>query len=116
MNKYNCTVIFDASASVEVEAETPEQAAELALEMAEGDQHLCHQCSRSLNTGDAIGAIVYDEECTQELLDTTYQPPQRQPLTEKEIRTQFCGAKENFWDFNAGVRYAEAAHGIKGEA
>jgi hypothetical protein len=40
-------------------------------------------------------------------------PQQRKPLTEEQIRTQFCGKPENFWDYYAGVRYAEAAHGIK---
>jgi hypothetical protein len=39
----------------------------------------------------------------------------RKPLTEKEIRTQFCGEKSAYWEFHNGVRYAEAAHGITGE-
>lgn len=82
MNKYNCTVIFDASSTVIVEAETPEEAAQIAEDEASGNQHLCHQCANTLETGDAIGVHVYDEACTEHLLDTTYRPPQpkREPL------------------------------------
>lgn len=78
MPKYNCAVIFDASSTVIVEAVTPEEAAEIAQDQAEGNQHLCHQCSDTLETGDAIGVHVYDEACTKQLLDTTYQPPAAQ--------------------------------------
>ena len=46
-------------------------------------------------------------------------PPQRKPLTDEEIVETFCKAPHQTqhvaW-FAAGVRYAEAAHGIKGEA
>ena len=75
--KYECTVIFDASSSVIVEADTPEEAAQLAEDMVQGNQTLCHQCSNDLNTGDSLGVHVYNEECTEELLDTTYRSPQR---------------------------------------
>ena len=75
--KYECTVIFDASSSVSVEADTPEEAAQLAEDMVQGNQTLCHQCSNDLNTGDSLGVHVYNEECTEELLDTTYRSPQR---------------------------------------
>jgi len=74
MTKYSCTVIFDASATVEVEAGSPEEAASQAEDMACGRQYLCHQCSKELNTGDSIGVHVYNEECDEQLLDTTYKP------------------------------------------
>ena len=91
MNKYTCTVIFDAASTVIVEAETPEKAAQIAEEKAEGDQHLCHQCANTLETGDSIGVHVYNEECTERLLDTIYHPPQpaQKPwvgLTDEELR------------------------------
>ena len=45
--------------------------------------------------------------------------PQRKPLTDEEIVETFCKAPHQTqyvaW-FAAGVRYSEAAHGIKGEA
>ena len=80
MSKYYCTVIFDASSTVVVEADTPEEAAEIAEDETSGNQHLCHQCANTLETGDSIGVHVHNEECTEQLLDTTYRPPQ-QPST-----------------------------------
>ena len=85
MNKYNCTVIFDASSTVFIEAKTPEEAAQIAEDKTAGNQHLCHQCADTLETGDCIGVHVYDEDFTQQLLDTTCHPLQRKPLTEAEI-------------------------------
>ena len=124
MQKYNCTVIFDASSSVTVEAKTPEDAANLAEEKTAGHQSLCHQCADTLETGDAIGVIVYDETAQKEVLDTTFRrettPPaaQRKPLTGEEM-TEGCrslgvGAYRTLAAaFEAGVRFAEAAHSIK---
>ena len=41
-------------------------------------------------------------------------PPQRKPLTDEEIKEAAPAyAVDDFLDFNAGVRFAEAAHGIK---
>lgn len=116
--KYECTVIFDASSSVSVEADTPEEAAQLAEDMVQGNQTLCHQCSNDLNTGDSIGVHVYNEECTEELLDTTYRgnPPQRKPLTHEQrfdLLTKFEPHK-NKWEAPAIlIDMVEAAHGIK---
>mgnify|MGYP000042920655 CR=1 FL=1 len=105
MPKYNCTVIFDASSTVTVEADTPEEAAEIAQDQAEGNQHLCHQCSDTLETGDAIGVHVYDEACTEHLLDTTYQPPQpkREPLTDEQIVAGLEAAGVEFHRFMGGI-------------
>ena len=76
---------------------------------------LCPDCVKTPQRQPQIWEHEGYEALCQEL-ELWKAQAQRQPLTEKEIRTQFCGEKENFWDFNAGVRYAEAAHGIKGEA
>jgi hypothetical protein len=84
MTTYNCTVIFDASSNVTVEADSPEKAAEIAEELSEGYQHICHQCSDRLDTGDILG--VYVCEGDEEVLDTTYKP--QRPwvgLTDEEI-------------------------------
>lgn len=72
MPKYNCTVIFDASSTINVKADSPEEAAMLAEDMTSGNQTLCHQCSNTLETGDAIGVHVYDEDSTEHFLDTTH--------------------------------------------
>ena len=46
-------------------------------------------------------------------------PPQRKPLTDEQIAETFCKAPrqtQNAAWFAAGVRYAEAVHGIKEES
>jgi hypothetical protein len=45
-------------------------------------------------------------------------PPQRQPLTDEQIRKANHHRVDGAYDysFKQGVRWAEAAHGIKGEA
>lgn len=58
MPKYQVTVLFDASAGMTVEADTPEDAAEKAECEMDGRQSLCHQCARQLDTGDVIGTLV----------------------------------------------------------
>jgi hypothetical protein len=70
MPKYECTVLFDASTGVDVEADTPEAAAQAAEDEVEGRQHLCHQCSNSLDTGDSIGTLVYAND--ELVLDTSF--------------------------------------------
>lgn len=88
MTKYHCTVLFDASVNVSVEADTPEDAADQAENEAQGRQNLCHQCANELDTGDSIGVFVYNEECTEELLDTRYKPQHTWVgLTDEEQRT-----------------------------
>lgn len=59
--KYSCTVLFDASASVDVEADSAEAAANQAEDKTSGHQSLCHQCSETLDTSDSYGVLVYDE-------------------------------------------------------
>ena len=129
--KYQCTVIFDASASIEVEAATPEEAAEIAEDETSGYQSLCHQCANTLETGDAVGVLVYNEESTDQLLDTTRkpQPAQRKPLTDGQINKAAMKlaecmdypwaqmpeqGKQSMREHAKAI--AEAAHGIKGAA
>ena len=116
MNKYNCTVIFDASSTVFIEAKTPEEAAQIAEDKTAGNQHLCHQCADTLETGDCIGVHVYDEDFTQQLLDTTCHPQPRKPLTHEQrfdLLTKFEPHK-NKWEAPAIlIDMVEAAHGIK---
>lgn len=69
LRKYEVCVIFDASRNVTVHAKNPQEAADLAEDEAHGSQHLCNQCSATLDTGDAIGAHVYEGD--KEVLDST---------------------------------------------
>ena len=69
MTKYYVTVIFDASKQIEVEADSPEDAAQKAYESDECYVSLCHRCSHEIDMGDAVRAFVYDESCTEELYD-----------------------------------------------
>lgn len=92
MNKYNCIVIFDASSTVSVEAETPEAAAQIAENIeniVQENQHLCYQFANTFETGDSIGVYVYDKDYEQKLLDTTYRSQSRAwvGLTDEEIKT-----------------------------
>jgi hypothetical protein len=84
MPKYNCTVLFDASSNIEVEANSPQEAAELAEDLTAGNQSLCHQCSDTLDTGDCIGVVVYDEGCDELLIDTRYNDNPRMTLEQSE--------------------------------
>jgi hypothetical protein len=104
MTTYNCTVIFDASSNVTVEADSPEKAAEIAEELSEGNQHICHHCSDRLDTGDILGVHVCEGD--EEVLDTTYKP-QRQwvGLTDDEINA--CDPSEEFWGLHKIARAIE---------
>ena len=70
MPKYYCTVIIDASVNIEIEADSPEEAAEKAMENDRSFVTLCHQCSSDLDTGDALRVIVADESGMNILLET----------------------------------------------
>lgn len=69
---YECTVLIDASCGVTVEASSPEEAAELAENLAaeKGAGSLCHQCSSHTECGDSYAVIVYDDD--KEVLDTDH--------------------------------------------
>ena len=70
MKTFSCAVLIDASKSEDIEAETPHDAADKAMEKL-GWVTLCHQCSNKVETGDALGVVVCDKDGT-ELLDTTF--------------------------------------------
>jgi len=74
--KYDCTVLIDASTSFIVEAGSPEEAAEKAelLAAEAGAGSLCHQCSDHTETGDFYGVMVYCDGA--DVLDTSYQSGQ----------------------------------------
>lgn len=70
--RYAVTVLFDASRSVSVEADTPEEAEEKAHQEI-GSASLCHHCANEINMGDATGALVYEDDGDgDQVLDTTY--------------------------------------------
>ncbi len=61
MPKFNVTVLVDATTTIEIEANDPLEARELAIGAA--SVCLCHQCSDSLDVGDPIRVIeVCDED------------------------------------------------------
>lgn len=68
MNTYEVTLLVDACIYLQVAANSPEEAAEIADEKA-GHVCLCHQCSDEIETGDTYGAHVY--LAGKQVLDTT---------------------------------------------
>lgn len=56
--RYEVTLLVDASRFVEIDATSPEEAAELA-DAKYGHVNLCHQCTDEIETGDIYGAHVY---------------------------------------------------------
>lgn len=81
MNKYSVSIIFDASKCVEVNAESPEEALDLACDEA-GYVSLCYQCSGEVEVGDAVRAIVYDES-GREVVDDRYQSMEIAKITQQ---------------------------------
>lgn len=59
MPTYSVSIIYGASKTVTVEAATPEAALQAGYDR--GHVSLCHQCTNSIELGDAIGAEVCDE-------------------------------------------------------
>ena len=70
MDKYEVTILIDACNGVTVEAESPEEAADLAYETKEASPNICHHCSSELNIGDCIGVIVFNSD-DEELYNDT---------------------------------------------
>lgn len=69
---YAVTVLFDASRSVSIEADSPEEAEEKAHNQV-GSVSLCHQCSGEVEMGDANGALVYEDDgAGDQVLDTQW--------------------------------------------
>lgn len=78
MSRYECTLLYDASNGVNVEAESVEEAIERAYKKAP-HVGLCHECSGELDVGDLIGMIVYHDG--KEVADTSYGAVQLQAMT-----------------------------------
>jgi hypothetical protein len=57
--KYSVTLLYDVSETVEVEADSVDEAIDLAYGNANAS--LCHQCANELDFGEAYDEIVYDE-------------------------------------------------------
>jgi hypothetical protein len=136
---YSVTVLFDASRSVSVEADSPEEAEEKAHNQV-GSASLCHQCSDEIDIGDATGALVYkDDGAGDQVLDTQWSS-QRIASLEAEVaalkadrdRLDYlaeisCGSirlysnirAETFFAWGTGLRHAnmrDAIDAMKGGA
>lgn len=70
--KYNVSLIFSADFEVEVEADSPDDAAEKAYNSDAVSVSLCHQCSKDINIGDCYRVIVCDE-AGNEVIDDGYE-------------------------------------------
>jgi len=82
--KYAVTVLFDASRGITVEADSPEEAEQKAVDEV-GSATLCNQCSHEVEMGDALGAHVYEDEGNgPQVLNTTYHA-QRIATLEAEV-------------------------------
>lgn len=63
MQKYIVMGLVDATVTREVEADSPEEAAQ----KAELCVSICHQCSGELDVGDVYTVRVMNENCTEQL-------------------------------------------------
>ncbi len=61
MKKYRVILTVDATTTVDVEANSEEEALELALEQAEMPS-VCHYCAEKIDIGDIIEAIEAIEQ------------------------------------------------------
>ena len=66
--QYEVTVLYDAAKSVTVEAESPDEAEDLAYDEAGSHVTLCHQCADEVEVGDSLGVFVY---CDGDLVSDT---------------------------------------------
>jgi len=60
--KYSVCIVLSADSHVDVEADSPEEAAELAACSDEASPFICHQCNDGFNLGEAYRFVVYDED------------------------------------------------------
>ena len=60
MKKYRATIFVDANVTVEVDANSEEEAKNLAMDTAE-IPCLCHQCDKKLDVGDFLDVVIIDE-------------------------------------------------------
>jgi len=58
-SKYSVCFVFDACANVEVEANSPQEALDMAFKTDKATPMICNQCSHEVNLGDIVKSIVY---------------------------------------------------------
>ena len=59
---FSVTLIFSADFGVDVQASSPEEAAEMAYASDEASVSLCNQCAGHVNVEDCVRVIVYDKD------------------------------------------------------
>jgi hypothetical protein len=62
MAKFTVTLIHSCSTTVEVDADSVEEAREKAYDSDSSIVTLCYHCSSEVDIGDAYATIVYDED------------------------------------------------------
>lgn len=82
--RYEVTRVFDASNGQTIDAETPEGAAEIAMNDDAARPHLCNQCADDVELGDHIRTIVYDQD-GNEVYDDGFEA-----LEIKQLRAELC--------------------------
>lgn len=92
---YSVTLLLAADTGLDVEAGSPEEAADIAAQ--EHCASLCHHCARHLNLGDVCGEIVYLGD--EEVLDTTRSAP-----TAKLVR-DLAATLKHFVDMHGYASY-----------
>jgi len=70
--EYNVSLIFSADMGITVNADSPEEAAEIAYSSDQATPSLCHQCANDVNLGDCVRVIVYDSD-DNEVLDDGFE-------------------------------------------
>ena len=70
--KYRATFIIDASAFDNVEADTIDEAVDLAYDSDKSSPRLCHHCASDVEIGDCIGLVLYDENDNEIFNDSQF--------------------------------------------
>jgi hypothetical protein len=60
--KYQVSLKYGAWVSVEVEADSPEEAVDLAFESEEAEHSLCHQCANDIEVGHPSSCVVSTQD------------------------------------------------------
>lgn len=97
MSNYSVSLIFSADWGIDIEAESPEEAAESAYNHDESSVSVCHQCAGHINIGDCIRVIVYDEN-GNEVLDDGYDQKTIESLTAKVVALE--DERDLAWSIN----------------
>lgn len=82
MSKFSVSLVFSADSGLDVEADSPEEAAEIAYNSNEANPSLCHECAGEVNLGDCIRVIVHDEN-DKEVFDDGFEVAELAKLTKQ---------------------------------